>query len=314
MEKIDLINQISVSQNTLKKILSQYNIYDFTFYEMKNGIENTSLLIKTKENTFVLRIYRRFKKTNKMIKQELQFQDYLRDKKIPIPYIFSNINNEKLTLVEIDNIIWQIILMQFMGESDFVSYTPELISELAQLQAKMHKAGSLFAKIQQKHKSIISELKGIISDSYLATDINDEETFNFIQCAKEFHLSLSPHLPYGYNHLDYDTFGNILVKNNRVTAILDFDDLSYSPSIVCLGYTLWHILYSSNNIQSMRQYLLDYEIIRPLTKDEKTLLPQIILFRNYTIGTIGLTAGKKHKSIRHFLDLEKIITNLKFDD
>lgn len=314
MNKINLGNQLTISQKILEQILKKYNIYEFTFEEIKSGVENTSFIIKTKENNFVLRVYRKSKKTNQMIEEELQFQEYLRTQKIPIPYVFPNINSEKLTLVEIDGTVWQTILMQYLGETYFKSYTSELIFELATIQAKMHEAGFTFAKKQRKHKRVLTELKETLADRYSITNVRDKNILDFVQRAKEFYLPLSTDLSYGYNHLDYDTHGNVLVKNNKITAILDFDDLSYSPSVVCLGYTLWHVLFDSDDIKLVRKYLSTYENIRPLTKEEQKILPKIILSRNYFIGIIDLMVKKNYKHIQHFIDMEKIITNLKFDD
>jgi len=53
-------------------------------------------------------------------------------------------------------------------------------------------------------------------------------------------------LPLGLVHLDYDS-DNILIKGNKIAAILDFDDLSSQPFIADLGNSLWWWLFTSNN-------------------------------------------------------------------
>lgn len=117
---------------------------------------------------------------------------------------------------------------------------------------------------------------------------------------------------YEYNHLDFDAEGNVLVKDNKVSAILDFDDLSYSPCIVCLGYTLWHVLFISNDKHLLEQYITDYIKTRSLAKEEYEILPKILLFRNYVIGMLELTVRRREKYIDHIMNLEKEILNMSF--
>ena len=210
--------------------------------------------------------------------------------------------------------VWQAVLMQYMGKTDFISYSRELISELATIQAKMHLLGFSFAKNQKRHERVLEELHETIAERNTITEIKEKNSLDFLERGKEFFLSLSPNLPHGYNHLDYDTHGNVLVKDNKVTAILDFDDLSYSPCVVCLGYTLWHVIFDSNDTELAKQYVIAYEKVRHLSKEEKSVLPQVILFRNYAIGAIELTVRKRYKYIQLIMNLEKVIKNLNFDD
>jgi Ser/Thr protein kinase RdoA (MazF antagonist) len=306
MQKLDAVNQVIVSHDIIAKMLLQYGINDFHFEIISGGIENTSLLITNHNKQYVLRIYRRYNKSDSRIAVELQFQDVLREHGLPIPHILTNSIGSKLTKVTIDGFDWQVILMEYMGKTDFKHYTSELINDMATIQATMHLLGIAFAKNQATHEHTLSELKETIAQQS-KEEISDIKIRTFLDRGKKYIVALDPNLPYGYNHLDFDTYGNILVKNDRVTAILDFDDLSYSPSVVCLGYTLWEILFETNDTNKLEEYLKVYEEIRPLNEHERSLLPQIMLFRNYAIGAIIATVTKQEMYHDQLLTVEKRI-------
>ena len=126
----------------------------------------------------------------------------------------------------------------------------------------------------------------------------------FIERVRKFRYPLDPALPHGWNHLDIDFDGNVLVKDNKIRAILDFDDLDYSPSVVCLGFTLWDIFFDGGEAL-MREYLAEYQKIRQLTKEECETLPHVIQFRNYIVFVINLLFEKKAENEKRFFEVEK---------
>ena len=69
-----------------------------SFKPINQGIENTSLFIESEDKRYVLRVYRQKRKTNEDISFEIQFQDYLRENRIPIPLMFPNLQGEELSV------------------------------------------------------------------------------------------------------------------------------------------------------------------------------------------------------------------------
>lgn len=310
MSRIDEKNQFTTTKGAVGTILGSYGISSFTYKELKNGIENTTLLIKSLSKDFALRIYRRNKKSDSDIRLEIHFQKFLHARDFPLPEIIQNKKGDLLTVLEIEGIAWQAVLMEYMGETDFTTYTDNLLQDLATTQAKMHVAGIEFAKTIPNHK-VYTELKETMMDNHPISGL-DKDQGEFIERAKKFYLPFNTKLPFGYNHLDFDTHGNVLVKNNKVLAILDFDDLFYSPAVLCLGYTLWHILFETNEIDKVKKYLTEYQKIRILTSEELEILPKIVLFRNYVIGAIELGVRQSTQEIQHIMNLESIINQLNF--
>ena len=61
------------------------------------------------------------------------------------------------------------------------------------------------------------------------------------------------------------------------------------PLIVCLGYTLWDVLFENGGSPaSVARYLQKYQGVRQLNQSEKEVLPQIILFRHYIITAVEI--------------------------
>ncbi len=305
--------QLEITQPAIAQILSLYAISDFTFQPIKAGIENTSVYIETGGKKCVLRIYSQGKKPDNIIFLELEFQDYLRTRGIPIPHIYPTLQNQPLAIVEINGKRWQAILMEFKeGMSTEIHPNNALLAELARTQANMHILGMEFAKkaatLQPPIAIVTVETAGKIKTSPIQT----KEMLDFINRAKSFAYRLDPLLPHGYNHLDLDFDGNVIVTGNTIAAIVDFDDLKYSPAVMCLGFTLWKIL-NDKGIEGFRYYLNEYQKVRPLTEPERQALPHIVFFRNYEVGIILLLLWEHDTpltDILAILQLEKELPEL----
>jgi Ser/Thr protein kinase RdoA (MazF antagonist) len=235
--------QLEISKENLVDILNLYEFSDFTFTVFDGGIENTSIYIESFGTKYVLRIYCQDKKTDDDILIELDFQNYLRARGIPIPFFYRTVGSKELGIVEIAGRRWQVVLMEFKeGESTQTNPSSELIAQLAHTQANMHLLGIEFAEKTNRIKEPITHITGSIANRITTSPVQTKEVLEFIDRAKSFTYELNPLLPHGYNHLDLDFDGNVLVKENKLAAIIDFDDLKYSPVIMCLGFTLWNIL------------------------------------------------------------------------
>lgn len=281
-EKIDL------TRDVVEQILQSYRITDFTFKPFTQGIANTTVGITSNGRQYVLRIYALNRKTDDQILFELDFQNYLRRNGVPIPNVCTTIAGDKLTIVHANKKRWQVVLFEFVeGRSKTRNHTLRLTKELALLQARMHVLGRQFPVAN----TIDMSRWGVLQD-YYACYLTDTSNYSvdigdFISKAKRFSYEFQQPLPYSYNHLDLDLDGNVIVNSGRIQAVIDFDDLAYSPSVVCLGYSLWNVLHDAGLIRA-KQYLAHYEQVRPLSEYERQVLPDVVRFRNYEIGALRL--------------------------
>jgi Ser/Thr protein kinase RdoA (MazF antagonist) len=180
-------------------------------------------------------------------------------------------------------------------------YTSQLLSELAISHAKMHVLATNFTYKPQNIPDYYE-----LREEYFVRLISDRDKLQagFVDRAEAYTVRLERGLPSGLCHLDYGN-DNILVKDGHIAAILDFDDLQYSPLIKCLAYTLWEVTFYNGPL-AMEEYLLAYEILRKLSDEEKSLIKPCILFRHYTIGCLHMARGSMDDQLmERYLTLEQ---------
>jgi Ser/Thr protein kinase RdoA (MazF antagonist) len=307
--------QVEGTHENLAVLLKRYDITDFTFIPINEGIENSSFRIKAADKEYVLRVYRHKKKPESEIEREINFVRLLQQNQIPVPMVHPTIEGSAYGRATINEKEHYSILMDFVeGASVTTNPSTTLLTELATYQAKMHLLGIEFAHSTDASKKPWNDLKDGIADKIKDSTAYGKEIEAFIERVKKYRYPLNPDLPYGYNHLDIDFDGNVLTKDNHVAAIIDFDDLEYSPTIACLGFTLWNTL-DDEGEEAMRNYLHEYEKIRPLTSLEYEILPHVIFFRNYAIGITRLILHEKDMAeadMEDILRLEQEIPSIKF--
>lgn len=306
-------NQFPLNKSNLEFFLKSYNIKDFSYSLIEEGIENTSIKVYFKEEAYVLRIWPKNKKDDHAILLELKFIEELLkfDNLIPTPKILLNFQKEKLTKVKIDDYYWQAILMDFVDGVHPIDFSDDIIEELAEIQAKMHFFGARFAN-QNSFKNIEYQqvqMKLMFFDpAFNIENIQDETIKAFISRAESYILKFDSKLPRAFVHGDIKA-NNLIVRHNKIKAILDFDGASYSYIVMCLGATILAI----NNIEKIHTYLSNYKQYRILTSEELEILPKVILFHYYCkIGMAIVFNTMSEEILAKELDLEAKLISLKF--
>src|SRR3989338_55227 len=310
MPKAKPYMQIKPSEQIVAGILKEYDLIHRAFKIFPHGIENTSLFILTNKRKYVLRIYRKNRKTVKDIQQELTFMEFLRDANIPVPQVFKNKHGTYVTRYKTSTTLWSCILQEFAQGSHPKKYSLKTIEKLAATQARMHVLGKEFAKRVPAQPYWVHLREKSFSPFIKISKLKSATIKDFVVRAKKCAYALPKNLPIAYNHMDI-THDNILVKNEAVTAVLDFDDACLAPTVICLGYTLWDIIYITRKVQHIFSYLAAYTKHRPLTMLERRTLKDILLFRNYVIGTMEIMFyGEKGNDVKPILKFEKMISEL----
>ena len=313
MPKRNAQNQFPLNKSNLENFLKPYNIKDFSYSLLEEGIENTSIKVYFNEEACVLRIWPKNKKNDEAILLELKFIEELLkfDKSIPIPKIFLNFQKEKLTKIKIDDYYWQAILMDFVDGAHPIDFSDDTIKELAEIQAKMHLFGARFAN-QNSFKNVEYQqvqMKSTFFDpAFNIENIQDETLKTFIYRAESYILKFNSKLPSAFVHGDIKA-NNLIVQHNKIKAILDFDGASYSYIVMCFSATMLTL----NNIEKMHAYLSSYKQYRSLTSKELEILPKVILFHYYCkIGMAIVFNTMSEEILAKELDLEAKLISLKF--
>src|SRR5882724_820852 len=135
-------NQFPVSSQNVSDFIHKYGL-DVRSHEVLNrGIENTSILIQSGQERYVLRVYRLNKKSVEAIQLEVAFMAHLAENGLPIPDVTPNSTGAFVTELVIDNLPWQAILMTYVAGEHTREYSPKLIANMAMKQARMHLLGA----------------------------------------------------------------------------------------------------------------------------------------------------------------------------
>jgi homoserine kinase type II len=304
--KLDAESQFTPTKQNITGILSAYDIALTTYRSAKTGIENCTMHITSGQERYVLRVYRQNKKSDAAILSELKFIDYLLHNCIPTIPAITNKSGQTITHVRSKDLTWQAILMRYAQGTHAIHYSDVLLQNLANIQAHMHNLADAYDSSGDKLDTITELRETIFIKLIKNQHLLGSRYQAFIDHSKNYASKLDPLLPTGLCHLDYDN-GNVLSKNGKITAVLDFDDLSYAPYVMCLAYTLWDVLFDTK-LAKVKDYVVYYQKIRTLNTAEKAQLIPIILFRNYVIGCAQIAAGnmsdvllKKYTEIEHQL-------------
>ena len=142
------------TDQTLKTILLEYNISDFTYKQSSDGIENTTIFVFSNNRNYVLRVYRLNSKTDAEIQTEIDFTYFLAENDFPVPEIYPNIHSKLLSKVNIDGQDWQVILMEKIHgieipQNEWVR-DDELLKNMDRTDNDLQLLGNEFASINQE--------------------------------------------------------------------------------------------------------------------------------------------------------------------
>ncbi len=289
------IGQFQATKKNLQKVAHCYGHSDFSFTAADSGIENSTFIIKS-DITFVVRVYRYAKKSDDDIAREIDFMKTLRDAGILVPAIIPNTSDEYVTKITIDGILWSAIAMEFIPGHHPIEYTPKIIDQLAASHAAMHKIGIEYAK-EIGVKPVLKLVPGEFTDHIDDDSLNNERIKALISRARNYQVKLDSTLAYGYVHNDYDIENTLFDDKDNLLSILDFDDLVVMPVAVCLAFSLWSVLFETDETTQVKRYIEVYVKSRALTPLEQLHIPRVLLFRHYAISSLMVLEGEMNEEL-----------------
>lgn len=289
-----------------------------------SGIINETYLVTFfDQSEIVVRIYNKERKV-KEVAREIAIMEQLRKKGISIPEIYT-IDNKKYLYFKDKNKKNRIaVCMEFIDGTELQPSDHNIISSCAITQSKMH---SILTK---KNVSLKERQRGILKikkwmDKEVALAVNNKnikkeiknqilEIYKSILCDWRINQKSLLEIPFGIVHLDYDS-SNILIKNGNISGIIDFDDITDSPLLIDLGFSLWWWLFfnfEKSNLRVGKEYVRSYSKNRKLTETEKDMLSFIIRVRNMILLCllfINNSPKIQNKKIKKALILDTILIN-----
>lgn len=254
------------SDTAVRHILGRYGIIDFTSQPMQNGSHNFTFLISAGQSKYILRIYRPGVYHDGEIEQEIHFMDYLTLRNIPTPHVVTTRHGKKLGTYSHSGKNWQFLLMQFVEGNHPSLYSSELLKNMAGQQARLHVEGLLYARanpMHRRHESLPLRLRQGV---------------------------LRALTPAGFSHFDYDA-SNILVSQEQILCVLDFEGMRFGPLVACIYFTLAQIYKQHADPTLIQDYLSTYEATRKLTRWEKLVLRVSLAWKCRSIALLGLRSS-----------------------
>lgn len=313
---------MKLTKKEAQKIAEEYDLGKVkSFKPFSGGLVNYNYELKTEKGSFVVRMIGH--KITKYKKQKLELEKNILlflDRKdfpynIPVPLQYKK--NKYHSKIK-GRTFWVYKMIQ--GGSPCLRNDATL-REIAKALATYHKYIKNF-KVDKSHKDIFS-LKWLV-DRYrkLTPKIEKMKPKNKTDKLFKENFNMFKDLTYEISKMNFKTnlivvhgdinLENLLFKGNKLTAILDFDNLSIAPRVEDIAYSLRLSCANSSGIKKnkMNIYLKEYEKIHKLTKKEKNMIISLMIRSNCTVFWwmwVEMKKGqdKKYRMIKWSVDLTK---------
>lgn len=247
------------------------------------GYENINYLIKTEEAKYIFKTYQYNKALFDLVCAESEVLSQLskqKSGKFPLP--IKAIDGDYVKVIKIDGKSLIIRLLTFL-EGDFFAeapHTPELFSSFGQFLANMN-----LRLLDQSNYVIQSrqfewDIQFVYLNKKFVQEINDPEKRKivayFLQQFDVFVKQELPKLRKSIIHNDANDW-NVLVRAGKVSSIIDFGDIVYSPLINELAVGIaYAIMGKDDPILWAGHILKSYHELLPLKVEEIDLLYYLI--------------------------------------
>jgi len=288
------------------------------FKGIKQGIENTNYLLKSKKNKFILTIFEK-RVSKKEIPFFMSLMDQLNTYKINCPKPIKSKSGNYL--INIKN--KSACIVSFLNGRDKKSLNLKNCYEIGKMIAQMHLSTSKI-KLYRKNSMSIKNLNPLLNSiKFKSKKFTNLEKFlknNFKDIKKKWPKKLPKGIIHGDLFID-----NIFFKNNKLSGIIDFyfaaNDYFMYEIAICINALCFDKINSKFKInkQKIRNLIKGYENIKKISAKEKQSLNilcrgaamRYFLTRLYDYTNTPKTALIKIKDPREYYQKLIIHNNLK---
>ena len=305
-----------ISKKDISLINKKFNVENFiSFKGIKQGIENTNYLLKSKSNKFILTIFEK-----RVLKKEIPFfmklMDQLSSLNIICPKPLKNKNGH--FLIKLKN--KAACIVSFLTGKSKRSLSLKNCCDVGKTVALMH-LSTRKIKLFRSNSMGIKKLKPLINKIEFKSEFKNLEKFLKINL-RDINKNWPKKLPYGIIHGDL-FIDNIFFKKNNLSGIIDFyfaaNDYFMYEIAICVNALCFDQLNSKFylNKKKVKSLIKGYEKIRKLSNKEKKSLNilcrgaalRYFLTRLYDYTNTPKTALIKIKNPREYY--QKLVTHNK---
>ncbi|MFL2888668.1 MAG: homoserine kinase [Candidatus Pelagibacter sp.] len=308
-----------ISKKEISNINKKFKVEDIiNFKGIKQGIENTNYLLKSKNNKFILTIFEK-RVSQKEIPFFMKLMDQLNDLKINCPKPLKNKSGNYLIRIKNKTAC----IVSFLDGKDKKKLNIKNCFDIGKVIAQMH-LSSKKIKLYRKNSMSIKNLSPLFNSIKFKSKkfINIEKFLhnNFRDIKKKW----PKRLPSGIIHGDL-FIDNIFFKNNKLSGIIDFyfaaNDYFMYEIAICVNALCFDKKNSKFliNKRKVKNLIKGYESIRKISIKEKNSLNilcrgaamRYFLTRLYDYTNTPKTALIKIKDPREYYQKIVIHNNLK---
>ncbi|MDC0518316.1 homoserine kinase [Candidatus Pelagibacter sp.] len=308
-----------INKKDLLYINKKFNDERFlSFKGIRQGIENTNYLLKSKNKKFILTIFEK-RVSKKEIPFFMELMDKLYTSKLNCPKPLKNKNGKYL--INLKN--KTACIVSFLQGKDKKNLNTKNCYDVGRVIAQMHlhtQKIKLFRKNSMGVKNLNPLLKSIKFKSKKFTNIDKFLKINFDNIKKRWPKKLPGGIIHGDLFID-----NIFFKNNKLSGIIDFyfaaNDYFMYEIAICINALCFDKINSKFKINKnkIKNLIKGYESIRNISLQEKKSLNilcrgaamRYFLTRLYDYTNTPKTAIIKIKDPREYYQKIIIHNNLK---
>ena len=252
-----------------------------------NGYHNANYLLTTKNNSkYILKSYPYSSELLATLEAENEILFHLADEThctFPKPIVFSNREYLKVVTVNETSVIYR--LLSFI-EGEFLAETKpniEVYQSLGTVLAKTNqKLNSLASYVLQARKWEWDLQYFSLNKKYLSAITNSNNRSLVLYFFRQFEEHVAPIIPQLRKQILHNDANewNVLVTNTKVSGLIDFGDLAYTPLINEVAIAMTYAGYDKENpLDYALPLLKSYHQVTPLKKLEVSILYYLIAAR-----------------------------------
>lgn len=261
------------SRSSLVEILSNYNLGEYKSSKpLTAGTIQINILLQTAKGKFVFRYYRQGRSKDSVL-FEVNLIKYLKKKKYPCPNVFKNKQGKLIGIYNKK----PYAVFEFIEGEHLKNLDNNQQKQLIKKVAELHNITKNYRPFNKKHRwNYDIKLCRKLAQKE-AKKINTENSRTKLKWYQNqlFKLRLPKSLPKGVCHGDFD-LSNILFKNNKFNALIDWDDANYTyfvyDLVELIEYSAWPWSRSRKkalNLNKARKVISEYMKYRDLNNNEK---------------------------------------------
>jgi Ser/Thr protein kinase RdoA (MazF antagonist) len=261
-----------LTKKDFNKILENYNLGNYTYHKYIFTGGNLVYKLRTNKGFFILKVY---KNANlKFVESQINLLEFLSKTEVSVPKIILNKNKKGLTIYDKEK-----IAIQEFAKGKGVQYLNEKLSE------DLGKKLGILNKTLKKYTGRFYTKEGENQYKKLTFPLKYPEVKNikkeYDKVFEEIQKINKNNLKRGLVHGDICE-GNFLVKDNKVSAIIDFDDTHITDFAWEISIPIAQNLTTRKNLKKnlVKVFLREYQKIIKLNHEEKKSL---YLFAKYRL-------------------------------